>query len=311
MASLRSAVSALVVCALVGPVPASAQTAAVDGKLRLYVMPDTQSWAWNQGGDSLATWRSVTEALCRQRARFAMVLHTGDMVDKPRRRPEEWRNALSAMQPLDACRMPYAIAFGNHDYDNFPPPEGVRAQGDRSWQALRSKLAHQPEKSGPSGRSGVYPLVPGWFVLTLDFDPTPEDLAWVDAEIEERRDARFVTLDHHCIGPGGVMKPWCRKLFERHPRIRVAISGHWLSAVREDWRSVPRPPGPPLVALYQNYQYVPELAAWGAVVELDLATGALCVWSENLLTGAVGHPAASFRKAPIAPGAPRRCFDGS
>src|SRR5262245_63756907 len=98
-------------------------------------MPDTQTWTWNQGGGSLAAWRSVAEALCRERQRFATVLHTGDMVDQPRTRPAQWETALSVMKLLDGCGMPYAIAFGNHDYDNYPPPGGDQnASGDARWK---------------------------------------------------------------------------------------------------------------------------------------------------------------------------------
>jgi len=307
-----AATSALLLCAILGAPRAGAEAAAVAGKLQLYVMPDTQSWAWNQGGDTLAIWRSVVDALCQQRERFAMVLHTGDLVDTPRARPEEWRNALSVMQRLDACRMPYAIAFGNHDFDNYPPQQGVKAQGDEHWKALQSQLAYRPEETAPSGRSGLFPLAPGWFVLTLDFRPSPGDLAWAAAEIGERRGARFVALDHHCVDRTGISKPWCRKLFDTHSEIRIAISGHWLGRVRDAWREVPRPQGPPLIALYQNYQHVPDLAAWGVVVELDPAAGTLCVWSENLLSGAVGTPATtSSAVGKVAAGSPRRCFEGS
>jgi hypothetical protein len=299
--------AALLLCALLGAAPAG-------GKLQLYVMPDTQSWAWNQGGGTLATWRSVADALCRQRERFAMVLHTGDMVDTPRVRPAEWRNALSVMQRLDACRMPYAIAFGNHDYDNHPPPRGVNAQGDQGWQALRSQLAHRPEETAPSGRSALFPLAPGWFVLTLDFRPSGADRKWAAAEIGRRSGARFVLLHHDCVQRSGInlQREWCRSLLDAHPQIRVAVSGHWLGRVRDGWLEVPRPQAPKLIALYQNYQHVPDLAAWGVVVELDPASGALCVWSENLLTGDIGHPAATARGVgSVSPGNPRRCFDGS
>ena len=305
---------ALLLCGILGAVPAGAETGAAGGKLQLYVMPDTQSWAWNQDGGTLATWRSVVDALCRQRERFAMVLHTGDMVDTPRVRPAEWRNALSVMQRLDACRMPYAIAFGNHDHDNYPPPKGTPLQGDHQWKAFRSQLAYRPEETAPSGRSALFPLAPGWFVLTLDFRASRADRAWAAAEIEERRDARFLVLHHDCVDAKGVTaKPrWCRSLVEDHPQIRVAVSGHWLGHVRDGWREVPRPQGPPLIALYQNYQHVPDLAAWGVLMELDPASGAVCVWSENLLNGAVGHPAAPRGVVgAVAAGNPRRCFDGS
>jgi hypothetical protein len=67
-----------------------------------------------------------------------------------------------------------------------------------------------------------------------------------------------------------------------------------------------------LVTLFQNYQHVPDLAAFGVVVELEPASGALCVWSENLLSGAVTHPAASSQLVgAVAAGPARQCFDAS
>jgi hypothetical protein len=66
------------------------------------------------------------------------------------------------------------------------------------------------------------------------------------------------------------------------------------------------------VTLFANYQHVPALAAWGLVVELDPATGALCAWNENLLTDEVGHPAASSALVgSVAASPPRTCFDAA
>jgi hypothetical protein len=306
---------ALALLLAVGPLPRSAATesAPPHGKLQLYVMPDTQSWAWNQGGNTLETWRSVAQELCRQRERFAMVLHTGDLVDRPRR-PVEWENALAVMRRLDACRMPYAIAFGNHDYDNYPSPPNVPPAGDRGWRRVLEQLAHQPVETGPTGRSALHPLAAGWFVVTADFVASRADLDWISAAIARRPEARFVLLNHHCVNAKGLVPgpsfEWCRKLVEENPRIAVAVSGHWLGARREGWTQSQRANGRGLVALYQNYQHVPDLAAWGVVIELDPASGAACVWSENLLSGAVGHPEASAPEVGwVGPSPARRCFD--
>jgi hypothetical protein len=278
-------------------------------KLQLYVMPDTQSWAWNQGGGTLETWRSVAKALCRQRQRFAMVLHTGDLVDNHRLRPVEWSNALSVLRELDACRMPYAIAFGNHDFDNYPAAKNVPLQGDQGWRRVIAQLAHQPAERSPSGRSALHPLVPGWFVLTAEFSAGKAELAWLDAVIEARPGARLLFLHHTCVNVTGIAGDRCRQFVERHREIRFAVSGHWLGAKRDAWHELPRAGGPPFVALYQNYQHIPELAAWGVVIELDPASGASCVWSENLLRGEIRHPAASSDQlGKVTEGSSRRCF---
>jgi hypothetical protein len=275
-------------------------------------MPDTQSWAWNQDGTTLETWRSVARALCAQRDRFAMVLHTGDMVDYPRTQPQDWDRARSVMQELDACRMPYAVAFGNHDFDNYPlPPGETTLRGDRAWKALVASLAQRPLAQAPSGKTTLHALAPDWFVLSIDFIPSAADLAWIDTAIAERPRARFVALNHHCVKQDGIGPGWCQQLFDRQPRIRIAVSGHWLGPRREAWMEVPRPRGPKLVALYQDYQHVSQLAAWGVVIELEPVSGGVCVWSENVLTGEVTHPAAkSSLVGDIARGLDKRCFDG-
>jgi len=279
-------------------------------RLQLYVMPDTQSWAWNQGGSTLETWRSVAKALCRERERFAMVLHTGDLVDNHRIRPVEWSNALSVMRELDACRLRYAIAFGNHDFDNYPAAKGARLAGDAGWKRVIAQLAQRPAERSPSGRGGLHPLADGWFVLAAELSGGKPELDWIARVIEARPGARFVFLNHGCVNMNGVAGEACRRIFERHPEIRIAVAGHWLGGRRDAWHAVPRASGPPLLALYQNYQHVPELAAWGVVLELDPVSGAACVWSENLLTGKRGRPAASSEQlGPIAAGASRRCFD--
>ena len=300
--------------ALAGLWAAAAAAAPAPAKLQLYVMPDTQAWSWDQDGTTLATWRAVTEALCKQRSRFAMVLHTGDMVDHAGH-PVEWSNALSVMRQLDACRLPYAIAFGNHDFDQLSTDASGVGTGDRGWQALMALLAQRPSATAPSGRTALYPLAPGWFVLALDFFPSRADLDWTDATLAQQHGARFVLLNHHCVNSTGLVAAdafaWCHQLAEQHPEIRVAVSGHWLGATRDGWRRYRLPQGRSLVTLFQNYQHVPDLAAWGVVIELDPASGALCAWSENLLTGAVTHPAAFSKLVGAVAAGPRRtCFDG-
>jgi len=309
MRTLRGA-CALLACLGLLPAAARAEADAAPDRVQIYIMPDTQSWAWNQGGTSLETWRGVAQALCRQRQRFAMVLHTGDLVDTPRTRPEEWTNALSVMKELDACAMPYAVAFGNHDYDNYPAPSADKtAAGDERWQAVTSALAYHPAERAPSGRGGLYPLVPGWFVLTADLQPDAADLRWIAAEIAERPGARFVLLHHECVKASGVSYEWCSQLFEKHPEIWLAISGHWLGNSRNGWNEVRRANGSKLVALYQNYQHVPDLAGWGVVLELEPGSGDLCVWTEDPRSGSVGHPAASSSLAgAVRAGPGKRCF---
>ena len=306
----RATVATLLLAATLWPWSAGAETAAA-GKLQLYVMPDTQSWAFDQGGTTLETWRSVARALCAKRSRFAMVLHTGDLVDNPQQ-PLQWSNAISVMRELDACQMPYAIAFGNHDFDNYSAAPNLVLQGDRGWQAAVAQLAHHPAAKAPSGRSALYPLAEGWFVLTADYVASQADLDWIASAIAARPEARFVLLNHSCVNAQGLVAgdafAWCRRLLEQ-PRIRVAVSGHWLGATRDGWHETKRANAPPLLALFQNYQHVPALAAWGVVVELDLASGGACVWSENLLTNDVGHPAVSTSPVgSIAAGSKRRCF---
>jgi hypothetical protein len=295
---------------------AGAEPAPRAGQLRLYVMPDTQSWAWNQGGSTLETWRSVAKEICRQRERFAMVLHTGDLVDQPRLRPVEWSHALSVMRELDACRMPYAIAFGNHDYDNYPVAQNVPLEGDRAWRQVMAQLAHRPAETGPSGRSALYPLAEGWFVVSADFVASRADLDWIAGAIAKLPGARFVFLNHHCVNAKGLVPgpsfEWCRTLVEQNPGIVVAVSGHWLGPRRDGWTRSVRANGRGLIALYQNYQHLPELAAWGVVIELDPASGAACVWNENLLSGELERPAASSPQlGKIAAGPARRCFEAS
>ncbi|MGH7287497.1 MAG: metallophosphoesterase family protein [Myxococcota bacterium] len=306
------AVTAWLLFASLLPASARGEATPSSNKLQLYVMPDTQSWAWNQDGTTLATWTAVAKELCRQRHRFVMVLHTGDLVDDPKH-PYEWSNALSVMQLLDACEMPYAIPFGNHDFDNYPPPKDPLAlHGDQNWTALVAKLAHKPAETAPSGKTALHALAKGWFVLSLDYRVSAADLAWIAAEIGERRGSKFLLLHHYCVKASGVSYEWCKQLFEQHPEIRIGVSGHWLGSTRDGWKQVARANGRKLITLFQNYQHVPSLAAWGVVVELDPGSGDLCVWSENLLTGAVTHPAAfSNAVGEVAAGVGRRCFSGS
>src|SRR5262245_3513014 len=291
--------------------PAAPGAGAAQDALRFYVMPDTQSWARNQGGTTLATWRAVAQAICRQRDRFAMVLHTGDLVNDPRE-AVEWDNAVSVLHELDACRMPWAIAFGNRDFDDPTGVVNTPGHGDLRWRAALQKLGHRPLRVGPSGRTALHELASGWFVLVVDYIPSQADLDWIDAAIGAHREARVVLLHHTCVSPSGLIAgDWCERLLERHPEIRIAVSGHWIGPAREVWTEIPRKNGEPVVLLFQNYQHVPELAAFGVVVELDSRSGDVCVWSEDVLRGAVGHPAVASPAGPVTAGGTKRCFAGA
>src|SRR5262245_42553796 len=307
----RSTPCALLLASLVLAASPRADAKA-QGPVRFYVMADTQSWARNLGGTTLATWRAVAQAICRQRDRFAMVLHTGDLVNDSRQ-GVEWDNAVSVLHELDACGMPWAIAFGNRDFDDYTGDVNAPLHGDLRWRAALNKLAHRPLQVGPSGRTALHDLAPGWFVLVADYIPSQADLDWMSAAIGARRQARFVLLSHTCVSPSGLIAgDWCERLLERHPEIRIAVSGHWIGPAREVWTEIPRKNADPVVLLFQNYQHVPELAAFGVVVELDSRSGEVCVWSEDVLRGAVGHPAvASSPAGPVTAGGAKRCFAGA
>ena len=88
----------------------------IAGSTTLAILPDTERYSDDYPHYFEAQTKWIAENAAARN--IAYVLHLGDMTQH--NAPAEWEVARSAFRLLDG-RVPYALATGNHDYDNNAP----------------------------------------------------------------------------------------------------------------------------------------------------------------------------------------------
>ncbi|MGE9313885.1 metallophosphoesterase [Niabella sp. CJ426] len=97
------------------------------------VLPDTQYYTALRHGGTMSMFQNQVDWLVKnyQKEKIAYVIHLGDITDH--NAPVEWERAASAMYRLDATKVPYGLAVGNHDQT----PNGTPSAGSDTTQYTR------------------------------------------------------------------------------------------------------------------------------------------------------------------------------
>ncbi len=227
----------------VGPGHAAAQ----GEPFSVIVLPDTQYYSLRHP----EFFKAQTEwiKMKQKELRIVAVLHEGDMVHN--NTEAEWEVAHQAMSTLDGL-VPYTVTVGNHDL------------GENGWSNTRdAKLFNRffgPERFkkynwygghyGKGNESNYCYFAGGgmkFVVLSLEFGPRDEVLAWADKVVSKHADFRIIVVTH-CymnfddtrVGKGDKYNPhdygtkgndgdemW-EKFVRKHPNIFLVLSGHIL-----------------------------------------------------------------------------------
>ena len=159
----------------------------------IVVLPDTQYYAAAFPDIFLKQTSWIVENRVQQQ--IAFVLHTGDIVDADV--PEQWDTASRSLHQLDGV-VPYVIAAGNHDYQIFAdrvgmtsvyfPPAGFAAY---PWFGDTFETGHIENS---------FSLIPvgstRWLVISLEFGPRDEALAWAGAVLQAFHDTPAIIITH-------------------------------------------------------------------------------------------------------------------
>jgi len=195
------------------PVPTSYPKldSAPDGTFSIVVIPDTQAYLGDCGGDGYinpvfaAHVRWIEQNLCRQKIVF--VSHVGDIVDKADH--SQWQLARSLMDHLHGL-VPYGFSPGNKDMT----PEGDSSLFQTYFPAARFAgcpwyggcfpgSPHDPGISGNNANSFQRFEGAGLQLLFLHLECNAPDnvLVWANAVLDAHRDrVAFVTC-HMGLGP--------------------------------------------------------------------------------------------------------------
>ncbi len=158
----------------------------------IVVLPDTQEYAASYPEIFLAQASWVIE-----QGDIAFVLHVGDMTDD--NSPEQWRVAEQAMGMMDG-QVPYLLNLGNHDMGTGGNAEDRFTRVDDYFPPARFDA--EPWYGGnQDGTSANYHVVfeaagMSFLVLSLEFGPSDETLAWASGVIEEHPNHRVILVTH-------------------------------------------------------------------------------------------------------------------
>lgn len=223
----------------------------------LVVLPDTQNYAdtrlghadrrWGNG-DLRDSFYQQTDWIRENRARLniQMVAHVGDIVQTDYR--GEWEIANQAFQTLDG-EVPYILCLGNHDMGYEPHPTGT-------GKSARSRETSFNEYFGPTrferhrwygghmgtGNENSYCLFKAggmkFLIISLEFKPRDEVLAWASEIVSQYRDRRCIVLTHSYLRgneriardnyavQGNTGHQMWEKFVREHENIFMVLCGH-------------------------------------------------------------------------------------
>ena len=219
------------------------------------ILPDTQYYSstFPEIFDTQASW-ILSE---RVAGNVSFVLTEGDLVDSDI--PEQWMRASHSLHMLDGL-VPYVIVAGNHDYtvimdrssmiNGYFPPS---AFSPYPW------FKGTFESDRIENNYTLFDLPNGggqWLVLSLEFGPRDEVLAWADAIVKQHPTTPTMIVTHaylysddhrydrvaypdqawspydYVTGPPGTVNDgeqmW-QKLVRPNSNIRFVFSGHVLN----------------------------------------------------------------------------------
>jgi 3',5'-cyclic AMP phosphodiesterase CpdA len=227
------------------------------GSWTLVVLPDTQFYSQSKPAifDRQTAW--ITRN--REANNILFVLHVGDIVNSPQAR-YQWERAKKSMGILSDAGIPCALASGNHDIGTQPygAPNSRETLLNEFFEPVRSGEAGGCFEEGKLENTWRTLDAPtgNFLVLTLEFGPRDEVLAWADDVMRKHADRTVIVLTHDhlrpdtqtranassdrdkplrtnpksypfaAIGSANDGEDVWRKLISRHANIRFVFSGH-------------------------------------------------------------------------------------
>ena len=216
-----------------------AEEGAAEKSFTVILLPDTQFYSEKFPDNYVKQTLWIRERVNKDNIKF--VIHLGDIVQTSTKKPE-WENANRAMQLLDGV-VPYSMVPGNHDmvvqsrdstlYNQFFSPD--RFAG-RKWYG-----GHMG-KTNDNNFCLFEACGMKFLVLSLEFAPRDETLAWAANVTQRYPDRRVIVATHCYMRPNGRdtdaataykidgnsgEQIW-QKFVRKQPNIFLVVSGHVL-----------------------------------------------------------------------------------
>ena len=211
------------------------------------VFPDTQYYSARHPHVFTRMTHWVAEHAAQHN--IAAVLHVGDITDD--NSAGQWDNAQRSMSLLQGV-VPYVLAIGNHDMIG---PKGTYGRNDSRINAYfpfeeAKRYSNLGGTMVPGRMENSYSLfdIAGdkYLVVSLEFGPPDEAVAWANEVVEAHPDHKVIYLTHSYLSPNGNLSSsplsypiaenpettvnaardlW-QKLIRRHANSLLVLSGH-------------------------------------------------------------------------------------
>lgn len=164
-----------------------------------------------------------------------MVLHVGDVVNRPYlNQTFQWQAASSAFGLLEQANIPYAIAWGNHDYDN---ETNNRVRYNEFFPVTRLQQSAGNLWGGSFGINADKPIDDAYYlieehgtkllVMSISYWQTSQDLDWAAKVIEDHPEHSVILFTHNYINLSGISNTdMLNKLVKNHSNVKLVLSGH-------------------------------------------------------------------------------------
>jgi len=249
--------------------PVDERSAQASDFFSLIVLPDTQGYAdtrhketqkhWPDIGDQRACFFKQTAWIKKNKEKMniSMTIHVGDITQTEY--DEEWQIADTAFRTIDN-HVPYILCSGNHDMgyspitrktshsrsshfsSYFPPSRFTKNPLYHSHFGQQKNLHFR--KEGEIENYFLFLKAGGmkFLILTLEFKPRDETLAWANKVIAGHSDCRTIvvthsyltskqgqrsTSDHYPVKGNSGRTIW-EKFVSQHKNIFLVLSGHAL-----------------------------------------------------------------------------------
>jgi hypothetical protein len=252
--------------AIVDNTPPAPAPAVKISSFALAVLPDTQFYArYATSGESNQYQRhygnepfaAQTSWVARnaQALNIPFLIHLGDVVDQVGK-PEQWKVADSAMQVLEAAKLPYSILAGNHDVLNDLDYSGDQSRGTDAQRVLANepylqwfgaRRAQRQATFGARDASGFHEYhiftaqEQRFLVLSLSWRISDAGIAWARKVLADNPTLPAILVNHQLlnIAPDAVSpletdygKMLWEKLIRDNDQIFMTLNGHHHGAAR-------------------------------------------------------------------------------
>ncbi len=192
----------------------------VPGSWTMVVLPDTQRYTDPTTDPGLQTFGQITQWIAdnKQSRNIKFVLQEGDITGG--NTAATWQVASNAMAILDTASVPYSLATGNHDYDQWIPAHQNSPGRDTllnnyfpvSWYQAMSTYGGVFE---PGKTQNNYHLFSAggkdYITMALEWGPRNETLAWADGVLTQHADRTALIVTHAYTYSDGTRYDWAAK----------------------------------------------------------------------------------------------------